>query len=109
MRSATLAILLWALLATPATAAHDLTAAWAPPFGYAVIWHGPAPEGACVVRTSPAPETVIGCGPETTYILTVEDGAMGGQMFELRDGAVVLAAATLGGRVSLPDVVAPGE
>ena len=85
----------------------DITAAWAPPYGYAVGWHGLAPNGACVVRTHPAPETVLGCDGQTTYFLYVEDGAMGGMVFELRDGSTVLATATLGGRVALPDVVGP--
>lgn len=98
-------LLMLALTVTPASAAHTLTAAWAPPFGYAVVSRGLAPEGACVVRVEPL--TVLGCGAETTYIIRPEDGAQGGDVFELRDGAMVLATATLGGRVALPQVAAP--
>jgi hypothetical protein len=107
MRYLLLILLALLLSATPARAGHDLTAAWAPPYGYAVVWRGLAPDGACVVRTHPAPETVLGCDGQATYFLYVEDGAMGGMVFELRDGSAVLATATLGGRLALPDVVAP--
>ena len=100
-----LLILAGLLFVSPVHAAHSLTAAWAPPHGYAVIARGLAPEGVCVVRVEP--ETVLGCGPQTTYIIRPEDGFSGGDVFELRDGSTVLATATLGGRVALPDVVAP--
>lgn len=100
-------VLVGALLVTPVHAAHDLTAAWAPPYGYAVVWRGDAPEGACVVRVQPAPEVVLGCDARTTFIIRPEDGAQGGDVFELRDGATVLATVMLGGRVALPEVQAP--
>lgn len=107
MKKAITALILALAFLTPAQAAHDLTAAWAPPHGYAVVWRGLAPEGACVVQALPLPEVTLGCGAQTTFFLFPEDGATGGMVFELRDGAAVLATATLGGRLALPDVVAP--
>lgn len=106
MRTALAILALLVLTSGSASAGHDLTAAWAPPYGYAVIWRGLAPDGACVVQTQPV-EAVLGCDGRTTYVIRVEEGAMGGMVFELRDGATVLATATLGGRVALPEIRGP--
>lgn len=106
MRTLLFILALLSLTSGSASASHDLTAAWAPPYGYAVVWRGLAPDGACVVQTQPV-EAVLGCDGRTTYVIRVEDGAAPGMVFELRDGSTVLATATLGGRVALPDVRGP--
>ena len=88
----------------------DFTAAWAHPYRYAVVWHKAGSVTACVVRTVPLPETIIGCGPQTTYILREATGdAQAGMVFELREGIDVVGTVTLGElhQVSLPLVGAP--
>lgn len=88
----------------------DFTAAWGVPYRYAVVWHKAGSSTACVVRVHPLPETVIGCGAQTTYILHESTGdAQAGMVFELREGADVVGTVTLGElhQVALPMVGTP--
>jgi hypothetical protein len=89
----------------------DFTAAWAMPYRYAVIWHKAGSTTACVVRVQPLPETVLGCGRRTTYILheSTGDAQASGMVFELREGADVVGTVTLAElhQVALPLVGTP--